>query len=124
MPDDAITRMAQELARQLLYVAIDSDELLGFVSIQDKSNQAAEISWIAVKPSRQGQGIGSELIDRISHDLLSRGINLLEVKTLAKDADYPPYKITHRFYEKIGFVHLEQNAGQHVWGGRHGHRYR
>ncbi len=105
--DDAITRMAENLPEQLLYIAIDSDQLQAFAAIQSKTDQVAEISWIAVKPERQHQGIGSALINHIVHDLRSQAIKLLEVKTLSASANYPPYEIIRQFYEKMGFLHLE-----------------
>ena len=105
--DEAITKMAQELPKQLLFVAIDADDFVGFAGILRKSDKVAEISWIAVKANHQHQGIGSALIDHIVQDLSSQGTSLLEVKTLAENVDHAPYEITRRFYEKMGFVHLE-----------------
>ena len=106
-PEKAIAAMSQDLQEHRLYIAVDSDEVIGFVAIQLKSSQVAEISWMAVKAKRQHQGVGSQLIDHIADDLKGQEIRLLQVKTLASNVDYAPYELTRQFYEKRGFVHLE-----------------
>ncbi len=102
-----IAMMAEDLKKHRLYVAVDLDEVLGFLTILNKNEQVAEISWMAVKPEHQRQGIGTALIDHVVSELRSKGIKLLVVKTLSEDLDYPPYEITRRFYKKMGFINLE-----------------
>jgi GNAT superfamily N-acetyltransferase len=103
----AIATMTSELRDHTLYLAIDSDEVLGFISYFNKTELAAELSWLAVKPAHQHQGIGSALVEYMVKNLKSQRIKLLEAKTLAEDADFSPYEITRKFYEKLGFIHLE-----------------
>jgi len=105
--ESAIATMSKDLGKHSPYIAMDLAKVVGFVTIDRKTNHVAEVSWIAVKPERQHQGIGSALIDRVANDLRSQGIRLLEVKTLSEDVEYPPYEKTRRFYEKMGFIHLE-----------------
>ena len=105
--ESAITRMGQDMADQALYVALHMNEAVGFAVMDCKSNHAAEISWMAVKPEYQRQGIGSALVDRVASDFSSQGTRVMEVKTLSADVDYPPYEKTRRFYEKAGFIHLD-----------------
>ena len=102
-----IATMNQELPKRSLYVASNFNEVLGFAAVNSKSNQVAEISWIAVKLEHHRQGIGSAVVDRLASDLISHGIRVLEVKTLSADSVYPPYEKTRQFYEKMGFMHLE-----------------
>ena len=105
--EKGIATMSKDLREHRLYVAMDLDELTGFTAIHRKSSHVAEISWLAVKLERQHQGVGSLLIDHIANDLRAQGIRLLEVKTLSENAEYAPYEITRRFYEKRDFIHLE-----------------
>lgn len=114
--DKTIATMGEDLRNHVLYVAMDSNEVIGFSTVQRKNNNVAEISWMAVKLKREHQGIGSLLIDHITHELRSQGIRLLEVKTLSEDVDYPPYEVTRRFYEKMGFIHLETIDQYPEWG--------
>jgi len=102
-----IAMMTEDLKKHRLYVAVDFDEVLGFLTILHKNKQVAEISWMAVKPGHQRRRIGSALIDHVIKELRSEGIKLLVVKTLSEDVNYPPYEITRRFYKKKGFIHLE-----------------
>ena len=102
-----IATMNKDLRNHVLYVAIELNGVRGFVTIQRENDQVAEISWMAVKIDCQYRGIGSALIDHITNDLRSEGIRLLKVKTLSDDIAYPPYETTRRFYEKMGFIHLE-----------------
>ncbi len=102
-----IATMSKDLRKHLLYVAMDLNEVVGFVATRRKNNHVAEISWTAVKLGCQHQGIGSALIDRVADDLRSQGIMLLEVKTLSEDVEYLPYEVTRQFYKKMGFIHLE-----------------
>ena len=105
--EQGIAAMSRDLQEHWLYVAVDSNHVIGFVAIQPESSQVAEISWMAVKPEHQHQGVCSLLINHIVYDLKTDGIMFLEVKTLASDVDYAPYELTRRFYENRGFVHLE-----------------
>ncbi|MDI6917717.1 MAG: GNAT family N-acetyltransferase [Thermoplasmatales archaeon] len=105
--ENAIQTMRKDMKKHLLYIATDLGEVVGFMTINRKNNHVAEISWAAVELEHQHQGIGSALIDYITHDLKFQGIRLLQVKTLSEDVKYPPYEITRRFYEKMGFIHLE-----------------
>ncbi len=105
--EQGIATMSRDLRAHLLYVAKASNQVVGFVTMQHKNNHVAEISWMAVKLDYQHRGIGSVLVDRVAGDLKSQGFRVLEVKTLAADVEYFPYEKTRRFYEKVGFVHLE-----------------
>ncbi len=105
--DQAIVTIGKDLRKHSPYVALDSDEMVGFATVQPKGAHVAEISWLAAKLARQHRGIGSTLMGRVADDLRFQGVRLLEVKTLAEDASYPPYEATRRFYEKMGFIHLE-----------------
>jgi ribosomal protein S18 acetylase RimI-like enzyme len=114
-PEAGIAAMARDLREHRLYIAMDADQAAGFASIQIKTIQVAEISWMAVRPERRRQGVGTHLINQIVVDLTAEGLQLLEVKTLADTVDYPPYEQTRRFYEARGFVHLETIDPYPAW---------
>jgi GNAT superfamily N-acetyltransferase len=110
-----IAAMSQDLQEHRLYLAVDAGRVIGFATLQVKSRQVAEISWMAVAPDCQHQGVGTLLINRIVDDLKAEAIRLLEVKTLAADVDYAPYALTRRFYEGRGFVNLETIDPYPAW---------
>lgn len=62
---------------------------------------------MAVRPTRRNRCVGSALLDFLVEDLKKTGSRLLQVKTLAVEADYPPYEMTRRFCEKNGFLRLD-----------------
>lgn len=105
--DKAISKMRNDLQEQMLYIAQDSDQVVGYVSIYIKSPDVAEILWMAVEPKLQNKGFGTALLEYIISDLKHEGIKFIEVKTLSKDIDYLPYELTRKFYEKMGFIHIE-----------------
>jgi len=105
--EKAIEILTEDLHQYSFYVAISVDNVVGFVTIETKNKNVAEISWMAVRYGWQHQGIGASLINYIVNDLKPHGIKLLTVKTLSNDADYPPYEATRQFYEKMGFIHIE-----------------
>jgi GNAT superfamily N-acetyltransferase len=105
--EQGIATMRLDLQAHRLYVAVDSNHVIGFTTIELKNSQVAEISWMAVTPERQHQGVGTLLIDQLVAGLKAEGVRLLEVKTLASTVDYAPYSLTRRFYESRGFIHLE-----------------
>lgn len=90
-----------------LYTASVGGEVAGFAAVRRRSEQVAEVLWLAVDLEHRGRGIGSMLLGKVIADLHSTGAEVLEVKILAEEAGYPPYKATRRFYEKLGFIHLE-----------------
>ncbi len=92
------------MAAQELVVAKNADRVVAFLCFKTIGARVSEILWMAVHHSLFGQGIGTLILDEVCRDLVSKGIGLLTVKTLAPSVDYPPYARTRRFYEKNGFV--------------------
>lgn len=101
--ESGLSDMARDLQHHDLWVAEKDRTVVGFCTIWRKNDYIAEISWLAVERLWQHQGIGSRLLEAISSILSQQGVELLEVKTLAASADYPPYEAIQRFYENQGF---------------------
>ena len=103
MPPDYWTSKANDMRNLYLplsenYVYDDGGELLGFISIHNGT-----IAAIFVLPSRQGEGIGSKLIEFI--------------KTKHKDLSLTVYKsntASIAFYKKHGFVISEEQVDEHT----------
>ena len=60
-----------------------------------------------------GGGIGSALCAAIEAEALAGGVQLLQVKTLGPSHPDAGYAKTRRFYEKQGFLPLEEAS---LWG--------
>lgn len=113
---DGLAQMEQDLANHQLYVALEDETLLGFLTIHRESMEVAEISWMAVEPEEQGQGIGQKLISFVAQTLEVQGVKLLKVKTLSEREEYPPYEKTRAFYRRCGFILFETIDPYEPWG--------
>ena len=89
------------------WVIVEAGEIAGFVVVDRRSSQAAEILWIAVEPARRDTGYGTRLLNHVLGVLRDQGIALVEVKTLDHSAGYTPYEATNAFYERSGFVQID-----------------
>ena len=89
-------------------VAVDGGEIVGFLTYVPRFDEAAEITWMAVRADRRRLGIGHELIDRLSADLEAAGRRILLVLTVSPSDPGPEpddgYRSTRAFYRSVGFV--------------------
>lgn len=105
--EDVPVRVRGDLDRHGGWVIVEAGEIVGFVIVDRRSSQAAEILWIAVEPARRRTGFGTRLLNHVLGELRDQGIALVEAKTLDRSADYAPYEATNAFYERNGFVQID-----------------
>lgn len=110
-----LKQMKRDLKSHEIYIARKDNEIVGFISITRKNKEVAEISWMAVRKEKQKTGIGTKLIEFICGELRKRGFALLEVKTLDKSVKDKGYTITRKFYEAMGFIHVETIEKYEPW---------
>ena len=71
-------------------------------------DEAAEITWMAVRADRRRQGIGHAMIDRLVEQLTADGRLILLVLTVSPSDPGPEpddgYGSTRAFYRSAGFV--------------------
>jgi len=111
---EGIQACAQAVRAHEGLVALDDDEVVGFITSEPRTISMREISWMAVMAERRGTGIGTELIDGLIASQPARVERLL-VKTLS-DRDGDPgaeYAATRAFYIARGFSPL---AELDIWG--------
>ncbi len=114
----AMARMPVDAQEHATYIAIEgdrADHLRGFAVVERKGNRVAEVLWMGVCPERRRMGIGARLLSALEDDLRAEGFELLEIKTLAAEAEYAPYEGTRRFYEKQGFLWVETVDPYPAW---------
>jgi ribosomal protein S18 acetylase RimI-like enzyme len=90
------------------YSAAVDDEIVGVCLLKHHSPYSSEIYLMAVEPRNHRRGIGSALVEAVEQDLFARGVEFLQVKTLAPSYPSPEYTMTRLFYEAIGFRALEE----------------
>ena len=83
-----------------------SDES-GFLCLRQHADRAAEIHVMGVRRSHHRHGIGRELVRAAERWCADRGIEYLQVKTVADSSPSPEYAQTRAFYLALGFVPLE-----------------
>ncbi len=71
-----------------------------------------DLYWIAVDRERQGQGIGTELLQAVERTLVADGGRLIVVETSSR-ADYAP---TRGFYEARGYAKTATIPGYYAPG--------
>jgi ribosomal protein S18 acetylase RimI-like enzyme len=82
--------------------AYDGEELVGYACWGPTPGTAgtADLYWIVVEASRQGRGIGTELLAAVEGRLHADGCRQVVVETSSR----PDYVATRAFYERRGYT--------------------
>ncbi len=91
----------------------DAGQVVGVTLVDRHFPHVAEIHLTVVDRVHHGQGIGTAMVSAIESDARQRGVRLLEVKTLGASHPDAGYARTRHFYEKLGFLPLEETD---LWG--------
>jgi len=84
-----------------------NDDVVGFVLLERRYQASAEVTFAAVRPDRQGRGLGAALVEHALGELAQEGVAVVEVKTLDASAGYEPYVATRAFWEHRGFHQVD-----------------
>jgi ribosomal protein S18 acetylase RimI-like enzyme len=99
---------AAAVRRDPCFVATEGGEVVGFLTYVHRFDEAAEITWMAVRADRRRRGIGHALIDRLAERLAAEGRRVLMVLTVSPSDPGPEpddgYQSTRAFYRSTGFV--------------------
>jgi ribosomal protein S18 acetylase RimI-like enzyme len=99
-------------------VAEREGRVVGFLTVEPRFDEAAEITWMAVHAGDRRRGVGRVLMDRLAADLEAEGRRLLLVLTVSPND--PPdeiadgYQATRAFYAANGFALAREFSG--YWG--------
>jgi ribosomal protein S18 acetylase RimI-like enzyme len=89
-------------------------EVVGFLTLKQHSDFAAEIHVMGVRPEVHRTGIGHALVEKAEETLRRRGVEYLQVKTLSPAHPDKHYARTREFYQAMGFRPLEEF--KELWG--------
>ncbi len=94
--------------------AFEDDQLVGYACWGPTPGTAAtsDLYWIVVDRSRQGAGVGSELLGEVERRLTAEGRRLVVVETSSR-ADYTA---TRKFYEARGYTRAATIPGYYAPG--------
>lgn len=94
--------------------AFDGDDLVGYAcwGPTPGTEGTYDLYWIAVDTTRQGGGVGSQLLTHVERTLQAGGGRLIVVETSSR-ADYAP---TRAFYERRGYTRAATLPGYYAPG--------
>ncbi len=95
-------------------LAVDDNEVVGFLTLKHHSLHTAEIYVMAVHPDYHRRGIGQVMLSKAEAILVSSDIEFLQVKTLSASHPDPNYALTRKFYMAQGFRIVEEFPT--LWG--------
>ena len=110
--ESAIVEYGEDLKSLDGFVALDDEELVGFVGLKRYGEESVEINVIGVLPSYRGKGVGTMLIDKVQEEL-DEAVQLLHMKTLAPSHSDLNYVETRAFWKAKGFIPMDAHE---LWG--------
>jgi len=96
---DSLEQQMQK-GSQFIFVYED-DEPVGFAAYFEKSPSIFKLDKIYVLPTQQGKGTGRFVIDHIIDEIKQKGASALQLQVNR-------YNKARNFYEKLGFVVIEE----------------
>ena len=87
---------------RILLVAEQGDSLLGFAEAEIETDECGEIVWLHVDPTERGQGVGTELAERVIADLRERAVTETQAAVLAGNQE------GSEFLEQFGLESVDQ----------------
>ena len=105
--EQALLMYVDDSTRMPTFALEDDQRIVGFLTLKEHFPAAWEIHCIAVAADARGKGLGSTLLAHAEAWLCARGVEYLQVKTIAATSPSPEYAQTRKFYEARGFRSLE-----------------
>ena len=87
--------------------------VVGVTLVDRHFPHVTEVHLTVVDRAVHGSGVGTAMLRAVEADAVHRGVRLLEVKTLGASHPDAGYARTRHFYEKWGFLPLEETD---LWG--------
>ncbi|MAX65342.1 MAG: GNAT family N-acetyltransferase [Bacteriovoracaceae bacterium] len=90
-----------------MIIAYYDKKAIGFVSLKIHNSFSAEVYVMGVDERYHGNGVGRKLLTAVENYLRDKGLEFLQVKTLAQERECNAYAKTRLFYKSYGFKELE-----------------
>jgi GNAT superfamily N-acetyltransferase len=98
-PEDYFDKHLGKVGADNLWVATEGSNVVGLIGLMVVDDET-EIEPLIVSRARRGKGIGKQLINRAIDEARKRGVKLLNIKPVARNAK------TIRFLHRQGFTNL------------------
>jgi N-acetylglutamate synthase-like GNAT family acetyltransferase len=99
---------AEAVRTQKGFVGTIDGEVVAFLTLAPSTDDALEVTWMAVRDDMRRSGIGRRLIDRAVAEARERGYPVLSVLTLGPSDPDEGYKGTRAFYRAMGFFPIKE----------------
>jgi len=114
--EESLLEYVRDSARFPTFHALEDGRSVGFLTVREHFRQSWEVHCIGMLAERRGQGLGKKLHAHVEHWLAGRGVQFLQVKTLADTHPSKEYAETRAFYASLGYKPLE--VFPTFWGPR------
>ena len=101
---------AEAVRAQRGWVALDGDEVVGFLTVAPSTEETLEITWMAVRQTERRGGVGRRLIERVVSEV-EEPLLVLTAGPSSTEPDADPddnYEGTRRFYKEMGFIPIKE----------------
>jgi GNAT superfamily N-acetyltransferase len=105
--EHALVMYVADSAKLPTFALEDADRLVGFLTLREHFPTAWEVHCMAIAAGARNGGLGSRLLAHCEDWLRSRGVEFLQVKTVAATSASKAYAETRKFYAARGFTALE-----------------
>ena len=106
--EHAIQSYVKDCQNLPTWVAVDGEQVVGFLTVKWHFPHSAEILVMGVDSEWHRQGIGRALVEHSERWLRERACLFFQVKTVSASSDDPSYAKTRRFYLALGFLEVEE----------------
>jgi ribosomal protein S18 acetylase RimI-like enzyme len=113
--EGALESTARAAATERGFVALNGQQVVGFVTTTPQFEETLEITYLAIDARWRGRGIGSRLVTAVGSLAESMGATSIVLLTLGPSAESPHYAETIAFYRSIGFSRTKE-LHPHEWG--------
>lgn len=105
--NDALDLFLEHPDLGFVWMAFDEEGVAGICVVSYAISTSmgaivAKLDDVSVKPDRRGQGVGSELLLQLKQQLKKESVNRIDVAVHMENPE------ARRFYEKLGFVALNE----------------
>ena len=95
--------------RDLPFIVVTFDDrIVGFCALKLNYDNNADFYVLGLLKEYHGAGIGTKMVSFVETWCAQKGISYMTVKTLSERHPDKFYAMTRRFYEKCGFIPLEE----------------
>ena len=109
--EEAILGYVESASRLECYLALEGQNPVGVALVDQRYPESAELSLIAVHANHRGRGVGWALIQSVEATVAARGASVLQVHTVGPSFDDDGYAATRAFYQRVGFVPVQEIFG-------------